>query len=437
MNKIAVIGGGPAGMTAAIFAAKAGAKVTLFERNDGLGKKLLLTGNGKCNFTNLDMHADYFSFEEGSNADKVLESFSHRDVCDFFALMGVLHIEKKGYFYPFTGQASTIQQALLHALETFNVEIITGNCIGKITCKKSAVQYDNQKITNNKKEVTVVSETNDLNVPKREMNIFEIHFSDKVMSFDKVILACGGKAAPKTGSDGFGYRLARGFGHTVSRTYPVLVQLVSDALELKMLAGVRCLANVSACVDGKCVAKDYGEVQMTDYGLSGIPVFHLSRFLAKEVEEGRHCVVQVDFLPLVNVSSMETFIGKSKENLGHLTLQAFLSGMVHSKVAEYVIKISKLQGETLLVSLDGKRLLEVLQHMKAWDFTITGHKGFENAQTTKGGVLLEEVKETMESKLVEGVFFAGEMLDVDADCGGYNLHWAWASGRMAGLNAAK
>lgn len=410
MNKIAVIGGGPAGMTAAIFAAKAGAKVTLFERNDSLGKKLLLTGNGKCNFTNLDMHADYFSFEEGSNADKVLESFSHRDVCDFFALMGVLYIEKRGYFYPFTGQASTIQQALLHALEAFNVEIITGNCIGEIISKKT---------------------------PKTEKNIFEIRFSDKVMSFDKVILACGGKAAPKTGSDGFGYRLARGFGHTVSRTYPVLVQLVSNAPALKMLAGVRCLANVSACVDGKYVAKDYGEVQMTDYGLSGIPVFHLSRFLAKEVEEGRNCVVQVDFLPQVNVSSMETFIEKSKENLGHLTLQAFLSGMVHSKVAEYVIKISKLQGETLLVSLDGKRLPEVLQHMKAWDFTITAHKGFENAQTTKGGVLLEEVKETMESKLVEGVFFAGEMLDVDADCGGYNLHWAWASGRMAGLNAAK
>ncbi len=404
MKQIAVIGAGPAGMTAAIAAACKGAKVIIFERNDIAGKKLLLTGNGRCNFTNVDMHEDYFSFEEGSNASEVLNSVSTQEICDFFADLGVLSTEKRGCFYPFTGQAGTIQTALLLAMEQLGIEMICNTCIGMI---------------------------------EKENEGFVIHTDQKKYEFDAVILACGGKAAPKTGSDGFGYRLARGFGHTVSRTYPVLVQLVSDAPDLKKIAGVRCQANVTALVNGKKVASDYGELQLTEYGLSGIPVFNISRFLSKEIEEGQDCVVSLDFIPQIGNDAEEPFIRKRLQDLKGYKMSDFISGLVHSKLAEYILKVCKINPYDRVVPADYEKIKKLMDSMKNWQFKITGHKGFEHAQVTKGGVLLEEVDANMESKLVKGVFFAGEMLDVDADCGGYNLHWAWASGKKAGEMAAK
>lgn len=404
MKRIAIIGAGPAGMSASIAAARAGAKVILFERNDIAGKKLLLTGNGKCNFTNVDMHSDYFSFEEGSYAESIMESMTTKDVCDFFADMGVLSTERKGCFYPFTGQSQTIQSALIHTIDKLGVELVTKTCIDKIV---------------------------------KENDSFVIHTEKKTYQFDRVILACGGKAAPKTGSDGFGYRLARSFGHTVSRTYPVLVQLISDAPNLKAIAGVRCYANVSAWVDNVKVASDYGELQMTDYGLSGIPIFHLSRFLSKEVEEGLSCEVSVDFVPQVSPGALDEFVSNRIENFSGETIQAFLNGLVHSKLAEYITKERRQISNSLVRPEDKEIIMNLLKEMKDWRFHITGHKGFEHAQVTKGGVLLEEIDETMQSKLTKGLYFAGEMVDVDADCGGYNLHWAWASGKKAGEEAAK
>ncbi len=423
MKKVAVIGAGPAGMTAAITAARNGAKVTVFERNNIAGKKLLLTGNGRCNFTNVDMHTDYFSVKDGTDAAFVLESLTAKDVCDFFMDLGVLNIERKGCFYPFTGQAQTIQSALLQAMEHLGIELIYNTCVGKIDIK-------------NVDTGSLIKSGEDINENNHE-NIFVIHTDEQKYEFDAVILCCGGKAAPKTGSDGFGYRLARGFGHTVSRTYPVLVQLVSDESNLKTVAGVRCQANVTALINDQKVASDYGELQMTEYGLSGIPVFHLSRFLSKEIEEGQKCEVSVDFIPQVAIQAMDGFVLKRIADLKGYRIKDILSGLVHSKVAEYVMKQRNISADSVVVEADKDRITELLLAMKEWKFHITGHKGFEHAQVTKGGVLLEEIDVNMESKLVKGLFFAGEMTDVDADCGGYNLHWAWASGIKAGEMAAK
>lgn len=423
MKKIAVIGAGPAGMSAAIAAARGGAKVTIFERNDIAGKKLLLTGNGKCNFTNVDMHTDYFSFDEGSTAEQIMESMSTKAVCDYFSDMGMLSVERKGCFYPFTGQAQTVLSALINTMKILGVELVTNFCVGEISSENA----ETADVTNKETESENVSIT----------NRFLVHTEKGKEEFDAVILACGGKAAPKTGSDGFGYRLARGFGHTVSRTYPVLVQLISDAPNLKAIAGVRCYADVSAFVNAQRVASDYGELQLTDYGLSGIPVFHLSRFLSKEVEEGQNCEVCVDFVPQISADALEAFVLKNIETLKGYSLRDFLCGLVHSKLADYVIKERKLNADSVLTQADQEKIYELLLAMKAWKFNITGHKGFENAQVTKGGVLLEEIDENMQSKLVKGLFFAGEMVDVDADCGGYNLHWAWTSGTKAGEEAAK
>ena len=404
MKTIAVVGAGPAGMSAAIAAARNGAKVVVFERNDIAGKKLLLTGNGRCNFTNVDIHADYYSFGEGSVADEVLNSLSSRDICEFFTGLGVLSMERKGGMYPVTGQAGTIQTAFLQAMEQLGIEVIYNACISEIV---------------------------------RDKEQFVVHTDNKFINFDAVILACGGKAAPKTGSDGFGYRLARGFGHTVTRTYPVLVQLQSDAPGLKQIAGVRCYANVTALVNEHKVATDYGELQLTDYGLSGIPVFHLSRFLSKEVEEGMKCVVSVDFIPQISKDALGAFVTKRLKDLKGYALKDFITGLVHNKLADYILKTRNLDAGYTVVPEDKEMVLELLNAMKDWRFGITGHKGFENAQVTKGGVILDEIDGNMESRLANGLFFAGEMVDVDADCGGYNLHWAFASGIKAGETAAK
>lgn len=404
MKTVAVIGAGPAGMSAAIAAARKGAKVVVFERNDIAGKKLLLTGNGRCNFTNVDIHANYYSFEEGSVADEVLNSLSSRDMCEYFADLGVLSMERKGGLYPVTGQAGTIQTAFLQAMAQLGIEVVYNACIGEIV---------------------------------RESEQFVIHTANVKKNFDAVILACGGKAAPKTGSDGFGYRLARGFGHTVTRTYPVLVQMQSDAPGLKQIAGVRCYANVTALVNGKKVASDYGELQLTDYGLSGIPVFHLSRFLSKETEEGMACEIAVDFLSQISGEALEAFVTKRISDLKGYTLKDFITGLVHNKLADYILKMLKMDAGYTVVPEDKEMIMKLLTAMKDWHFNVTGHKGFENAQVTKGGVLLDEIDGNMESKLVKGLFFAGEMVDVDADCGGYNLHWAFASGIKAGETAAK
>lgn len=404
MIKIAVIGAGPAGMMAAITAAKAGAKVTVFERNDIAGKKLLLTGNGKCNFTNVDIHADYYSFQEDSFADDILNELTYRDVCDVFMEMGVLSVERKGGLYPFTGQAKTVVNALVRAMERLGVTLLTGSCVNSIT---------------------------------KQNNCFTVHTDKENTEFDRVILACGGKAAPKTGSDGFGYRLARGFGHTVSRTYPALVQLIADNPNLKNVAGVRCYANASAWINGEKVVSDYGELQLTEYGLSGIPVFHLSRYLSKAVEEKENCIVKVDFVPQIRSDALEGYVLEQQKVLSGCSFKAFLEGMVHDKLADYFLKIKKQESAFLSSEEDARKLICLLKEMKAWEFVITGHKGFENAQVTKGGVLLDEIDENMQSKLTQGLYFAGEMVDVDAECGGYNLHWAWASGKKAGEEAAK
>ncbi len=421
MKKVAIIGAGPAGMSAAVSAARSGAKVTVFERNDIVGKKLLLTGNGRCNFTNVDIHEDYFSFAQGSEASAVLDSMSAQGVCDFFMDLGVLSAERKGCFYPFTGQAHTIQSALLQAMNNLGIVLKLNTCIAKININNSSER---------------LTESNSLN-DKTDKGFFEVHTDEGDYKFDAVILACGGKAAPKTGSDGFGYRLARGFGHTVSRTYPVLVQLMSDAPDLKKINGVRCQANVTAMVNDKKVASDYGELQLTDYGLSGIPVFNISRFLSKEIEEGEKSEVLVDFIPQISQTSLEAFVTKRIFDLKGYELKDFIAGLVHSKLADYLIKACGLNGKTIVLPEDKDKIIQFLSDIKEWKFRITGHKGFEHAQVTKGGVLLEEIDENMQSKLVKGLYFAGEMVDVDANCGGYNLHWAWASGIKAGEEAAK
>lgn len=404
--KIAVIGGGAAGLFAAAKALEHGADVSIYERNDSVGKKLNITGNGRCNYSNRELSLKHYR-----NPDFVkpyLAQFPCEYFEDYFASLGILSFrEKNGCIYPSSQKAQTITKGLLHYIKILGGNIHCGICVSELN--------------------------------KNSNGFFLLTSKDAIISdvFDAVILACGGKAAPKTGSDGCGFRLARGFGHSVSRTYPVLVQLKSDSKVCKKCQGIRCRVEASSYINNELLRREKGELQITEYGLSGIVTFNLSRDLSKALEEGENCSIYVDFLPELSKENIYAFLLKRFQIIQKDTLLDFLAGLINPKLME-VLLLEKKCDLTQIVSKDNiSYLCELLESFKNWQFKITNHNGYENAQVTQGGILLSEVTASLESQKVPNLYFAGEMLDIDADCGGYNLHWAWMSGEITGTAAAK
>ncbi len=403
---IAIIGAGAAGLFAAATALQKGAQVTLFERNATPGQKLNLTGNGKCNFTNIDL--DPMHFYPSMYVQPFLKHFDTEKINSIFASFGILsYTDKTGGLYPASQRASTVTDAL--------IQFITMNG-GVLRCNSC---------------VTGIEQT--------ASKFFQV-YTDKhpyEELFDSIILCCGGKASPKTGSDGFGFRLARGFGHTVTRTYPVLVQLCSDSNLCKDCAGVRIKANATAYINEEYIKCESGELQITDYGLSGIMIFNLSRELSRFVEEGDNCRILVDFLPSLSLAEIPSFTTNRFENIPSDSVIHILEGVTNSKLANAVLKARKVP-PSLKITKDNKNIIDsLLAELKVWSFRITSHNGYGNAQATRGGVATSELTNELESRIIPGLYFAGEMINVDGDCGGYNLHWAWMSASVAAESAVK
>lgn len=405
VNNIAVIGAGASGLFAAAKALECGAKVTVFERNEIVGKKLNITGNGRCNFANLESDAGHYR-----NPDFIkpyLHQYDANRYVKYFASLGILsYAEKNGCLYPASQKAQSITNGLVHYIEQIGGLICCGVCISEINKN----EQDKFLLSSKEKELLGV--------------------------YDAVILACGGKAAPKTGSDGYAFRLARGFGHTVSRTYPVLVQLKSSSSVCKSCAGIRSRVTAAAYINNELIRKEAGELQITEYGLSGIVTFNLSRVLTKAIEEGEKCSIHIDFLPELPTEEIYDFLINRFHLLKQDSLFHFLEGLFNPKLLTTLLAEQKLNPNQTISSVDILFLSELLAGFKNWIFPLTGHNGYENAQATHGGILIGEIADNLESKLVSNLYFAGEMLDIDADCGGYNLHWAWISGEIAGTNAA-
>lgn len=403
-TNIAIIGAGAAGLFAAATALKKGAKITLFERNATPGQKLNLTGNGKCNFSNIDL--DPVHFYPSEYVYPFLKHFDTNEINNIFASFGVLsYTDKNGGLYPASQKASTVTDALIQFI-TMNGGVLQCNsCVTGI--EKTA--SDTFKIFTD-------------NCPYSEL-------------FDSIILCCGGKASPKTGSDGFGYRLARSFGHTVTRTYPVLVQLRSDSNLCRTCAGVRVKANATAYINEEYINCESGELQITDYGLSGIMIFNLSRDLTRAVEEGDNCRILVDFLPSLSLAEIPSFTQKRLQNIPSDSVIHILEGVTNSKLADAVLKARNISPSLEITAANKNVIDSLLAELKVWSFRITSHNGYGNAQATRGGVSTSELTEELESRLVSGIYFAGEMINVDGDCGGYNLHWAWTSASIAAESA--
>ena len=410
-RKIIIIGGGASGLVAAICGAREGAGVTIVEHMDRVGKKILSTGNGRCNMTNLDMRPECYRCGQPAFPMKVLEGFTVEQTLEFFRELGIETRSRGGYIYPGSDQASAVLDVLRREVERLGVVVLTGCEVREV----SAVEGCRTRDTH-----------------------FVVKTSQGDLAADAVILAAGSKAAPNTGSDGSGYELAKGLGHKVIRPLPALVQLRCQGRHYKQLAGIRTEAHLSLYADGSLLAEDTGELQLTDYGLSGIPTFQISRFAARALDAGQKVTVRVDFLPSWPEHEAFERLRERAARLGYKTAEEMMVGLLNRKLAAVLLQAAGIDPAQPAGGLRNKQLSRLLEQLKSYQALVMSVNPFANAQVCCGGVDTRQVDPaTMESRCRPGLYLAGEILDVDGICGGYNLQFAWSSGAVAGRNAAR
>ena len=395
---VIVLGGGASGLAAAIAAAEHGCCVTVLERLPRVGKKILLTGNGRCNLGHTGFD---FSRYHGSltQAEGILERF---DTAAYFRRFGLLtRADSEGRLYPMSGTAASVLDALRFAAEQRGVRIL---------CEQQA-----DHLTQAGKK-------------------WKVSCGSQVYTADAVILAAGGSAAPNCGTDGNLFPLLRKMGYTIQQPRPSLCPVPTDAARVRALKGLRVRAAVSAVSDGKIQKTETGEVQFTDSAISGICVFNLSRLNA---ESGQHAELMLDLLPDYSAAETEALLCELISLRGTLPAGDLLTGLLPKRIGEVLVKSAggSCQQAASEMPADIRRKLCVL--LKDWRFPITGTAKFAQAQVTAGGVKGECVTGALESRLHRRLFFCGELLDLDGDCGGYNLTWCWASGETAGKAAAE
>ncbi len=397
MYDILIIGGGAAGLAAAVSAKleNKSLKIGIVEKNDRVAKKIHATGNGRCNYTNMDIKSDYF-YGDKSFIEKVLSLFGTEEALEFFRDLGIMHRVEDGRVYPVSNQASAIADCLRLYLTENGVQFITDTFVSDITLDENGA------------------------------------FCIGDMKSDKVIVATGGKAQPNLGSDGSGYKLLQKFGHKLTEIKPALVSLKTETDKIKGLKGVKAFARVTLFDKKREVASDKGEILFTDYGISGIPVMQISRFAEKGM------TVRVDMLPDLSQDEVMGAIYERIYKMPEREGGEFFAGMVNKKIAIPMLRAAGVASPTVKAkNFTDENALKCAQFLKELKLTVAGNNGFNNAQVCAGGIELDGFEaDTMESKLCKGLYAAGEILDVDAICGGYNLHWAWATGFLSGKNAA-
>jgi hypothetical protein len=393
-----VVGGGAAGMIAAITAAQSGKRVMIIEKMNRLGKKILATGNGRCNFTNSYLDESCYRSSENRFPYLALEQFDHEDAIGFFEQLGVAVVERDGYYYPRSNQAVSIADSLIYKIQSLHISV-------ELECK--------------------------INQITRKQSHFVVSSKKKQFQGKNVLLAAGGKAQEKLGSDGSGYLLAKGLSHKVVEPFPALTALETSDRLIKKAAGVRCQCKISGLMDDKMIISETGELQITKYGVSGVVIFQLSRYIIEGIRRGKSGNLLIDFLD--DEKSQEHFYKKMREYSFYKTVLQWLEGYFPEKLAAILLEKAEIKLEKYVDELTKKERSRLWKTLKSYDVPITGWKDFDFAQVTAGGVSVRNVSPyTMESELVPGLYFAGEILDVDGTCGGYNLQWAWTSGYLAG-----
>lgn len=394
-----IVGGGASGMTAAIFAARAGCSVLVLEQKDKLCKKIYATGNGKCNFTNRNWQASYFRGSDSLLAEPVLRSFSLADTLAFFKEIGIYPKERNGYFYPNSEQAASVADSLYKEAKRQKVQCLTEERVRKVL--------------------------------KGQDGIFVVETDKKCYFGKNIVLATGGMASPVHGSDGSGYPMAEAFGHRVVMPLPAIVQLKAEGNFFKTLAGVRVEGRIRLMVGAECYMEE-GELLFASYGISGIPVMQVSRYASAGLAQKLPVGAELDLFPALKEEELVEEMIRRFCRMWEDTAEEALEGLCNHKLNYVVLLrcgISPKKQAGMLTAYDAARIAELFKHFTV---KITETNGFENAQACAGGVPLSELTESMESKLVPGLFITGELADIDGTCGGYNLQWAWSSGAAAG-----
>ncbi len=404
MKKIVVIGGGSSGLIAAIYAKTNNTEVILLERNSVFGKKILATGNGRCNYWNLDQDLSHYNSSNKSLLESIINKENKDEIMQKFTRMGIFPRIKNGYFYPYSNQAISVRNALVVEAKRVGVKLITDAYVDSI---------------------------------EKEDKKFIVAYNNKNMACDAVIIATGSKASPKTGSDGNGYNLVQKLNHTIIKPLPALVQLRANAPFLKDWNGIRSDVKITLVANNEKIKEESGEIQLTNYGISGICTFNLSSLAARLIDKHQKVSVIINFLPLIEEDAF-CWLEERNQIVKERSILELLEGLLNNKLITVILNTCKIDEAKSWNELSKQEKIDLVNKLTSFQLDITGTNSFEEAQVCSGGVPLSEINPTtMESIYEENLYIVGELLDVDASCGGYNLSFAWISGMLAGKGSRR
>lgn len=400
MRDIVIVGGGASGLLVAVVAARRGKRVTIIEHKERVGKKILATGNGRCNYTNSYMDISCFRSDNIDFIKPGLESFSYNKTIDFFMDLGIYPKNIDGNIYPNSQQAFAVRDVLELEAIHLGVNIICDTKVEHI---------------------------------KKNGEHFALRTNHSDYKAKKVVLATGGSASKNLGSDGSGFKLAKELGHKVIKPLPALVQLRSNESFFNMLAGVRSQAYIELYVDDELASTESGELQFTKYGVSGIPIFQISRYVSKALDKSQVIKLKIDLMHDLDWKAIMNLLEKRITTNSYKNIEEIFYGLFNNKIILCLLKRTGIPPKLGANKISKGQLINLVNMIKNFEVDIIETNPFDNAQVTCGGVDTTQVtKRTMESRLVLGLYFSGEILDVDGTCGGYNLQWAWSSGFLVG-----
>lgn len=404
IKDLIIIGGGASGLVASIIAKDFNSNITLLEGTDRIGRKILTTGNGRCNISNKYINIKRYHSDLDGFGEKVLNQFNNEDTINFFSSIGLpLRTLEGGKMYPLSLQSSAVLDILKLAIEEREIDLQLNSKVKNIELKK---------------------------------DIFYIYTEKDILKSKKVLLCTGGKSYVGTGSDGSGYTLAKNLGHSIINTIPSIVQIKLNHDKLKAISGVKFEGSAEILVEGKSIKKEYGEILFTDYGISGPPILQLSR-IASSKSESNNMNLTIDMFPQMSKEHLRNFLENHFGAFGYRSIYNCFIGIINKKLIPIFLKesgVTDIHKEAYHLTWDEKENL--LNNLKNWTFEVSGTNTFREAQVTAGGINTKEVdEETLESKIIPGLYFAGEILDIDGDCGGFNLQWAWSSGVVSSRSA--
>ncbi len=399
---VGIIGAGASGMAAALAAAESpNVNVILMERQTRVGRKLQATGNGRCNLSNIHAKAGSYHGEQPDFVKPAIGAFPPQATLQWFADLGLYTVtENSGKVYPYSDQANSVVDILRLNLVKPNIDIKLGFEVEKIQKTDAG---------------------------------FLVSSNGETVVCDKLVVACGGLAGSKLGGTMAGYKLLAKLGHKSTKLRPSLVQIKTSWGAISALKGVRANCHVQILRDGELFAESTGELQLTEQGISGPVVFEISRDVCYGTGEW---TAKLDFLPDLTEERVNELIANRR--ISDLPMEELLTGILHNRLGRVLTKTAGVKGKEFARELSNREAEELCRVVKTLEIPLTEPLGMDSAQVTAGGVLTEQFDaNTMESRIVPGLYACGEVLDVDGDCGGYNLQWAWSSGRMAGLHAGK